>query len=195
MAKLKPLILLGGAAAALFVFSKRKKGDKKASSESKPDIKDLPEPPAKDPCRSIPLGDSSVGEMFDVLMDFVKSREGDYSEEEALPPRAQELVDALGAQYVKPLVDQLPPTLIDAPQSDLIDIATHHYNELFPECEYSQAEAKQLAYEFFDHASHEAMEKLQPREMLYILFTEGVIVEIYDRYGDPEKAPPVLGLF
>ena len=196
MAKLNPLLLAAGAAAAFFVASKKKDSAKKITPSKPPrDIEDLPAPPANDPCRSIPLGGANVGKMFDVLIDFVKSRKGDYSEEVAPPAEAQLLLDALKTEYVHPLVEQLPPTLVEAPQSDLIDILTHHYNELFPECQYSQAQAKQLAYEFFNHPSHEAMEGLSPRQMLYILFVEFAIVEIYARYGPADAEPPALGLF
>jgi len=173
MAKLNPLILLGGAAAALFVFSKGKK---------------------KSGCRSIQMGDMKFGEFYDRVMaieeespgqkaffneSWFKSNMSAFDEKYVAPAASKFKSKLLGAliEASKNAASNPPqplpgggvrgPLLMD----EVLEVFVEAFNEQFPSCTMS---VERIKSKLEARDRDPAILEMSPNEFLFVLFAEGL---------------------
>lgn len=177
MAKLNPLLLLGGAAAALFVLSKGKK---------------------KSGCRSIQMGDMKFGEFYDRVMAFEEEAPG--QKEFLKEPWFHSNKEAFDEKYAAPAASKFKSKLwgamIEASKNaaknpsqptpgggmkkegqplllmdEILEVFVEAFNEQFPSCTMSVDRIKSKM-----EGRNEDLPILDmtPNEFLFILFAEGM---------------------
>ena len=174
MAKLNPMLLLGGAAAVIFIASKGKK---------------------KSGCRSIQMGDMSFGDFYDRVMELEKASPGGkaFLQESWF----QSNKDAFDEKYVKPAAEKFKSKLLGAvieaakeasatpgksgPGSSIkgpmalfdsvLGVLIEAFNDQFPGCRVSESRLKAA---FEESQKGARIQEMTPNEFLFILFAEGI---------------------